>query len=180
MSAIQLAFTLRTSSNVKTVHLLGSWDNYKGQLPLSKDAAKAGGWKGTFRFQGSTLQAGQRYWYYVCRSRPLPSRSVIRRHHANVPTSISWTVTTSPMTPPSPSPKNPPLVDPSISSTSHAPAPVLPTLPLSPFPSVGSIASRPRSPRVVPCHPPRSPIPSPRNRTLPVASERPTIPLLQG
>ncbi|MCJ1411530.1 hypothetical protein MMC19_005620 [Ptychographa xylographoides] len=64
MSAIQLAFTLRTSSNVKTVHLLGSWDNYKGQLPLSKDAAKAGGWKGTFRFQGSTLQAGQRYWYY--------------------------------------------------------------------------------------------------------------------
>jgi len=64
MSAIQLGFTLRTSTNVKTVHLLGSWDNYAGQLPLSKDSAKAGGWKGTFRFQGSTLQAGQRYWYY--------------------------------------------------------------------------------------------------------------------
>lgn len=64
MAAIQLGFTLRTSANVKTVHLLGSWDNYSGQLPLSKDTAKAGGWKGTFRFQGSTLQAGQRYWYY--------------------------------------------------------------------------------------------------------------------
>lgn len=64
MAAIQLGFTLRTSSNVKTVHLLGSWDNYAGQLPLSKDSSKAGGWRGTFRFQGSTLQAGQRYWYY--------------------------------------------------------------------------------------------------------------------
>lgn len=64
MSAIQLNFTLRTSANCKTVHLLGSWDNYKGQLPLSKDTTKAGGWKGTFRFQGSTLKQGQRYWYY--------------------------------------------------------------------------------------------------------------------
>lgn len=66
MAAIQLTFnTLRTSSNVKTVHLLGSWDGYKGQLPLSKDSSKKGGWKGTFRFQGATLQAGKRYWYYV-------------------------------------------------------------------------------------------------------------------
>jgi len=64
MAAIQLGFSLRTSANVKTVHLLGSWDNYSGQLPLSKDTAKTGAWKGTFRFQGATLQAGQRYWYY--------------------------------------------------------------------------------------------------------------------
>ena len=64
MAAIQLGFTLRTSTNVKTVHLLGSWDNYAGQLPLSKDASKAGSWKGTFRFQGATLTAGKRYWYY--------------------------------------------------------------------------------------------------------------------
>lgn len=64
MAAIQLNFTLRTSANCKTVHLLGSWDNYNGQLPLSKDASKAGAWKGTFRFQGSTLKQGQRYWYY--------------------------------------------------------------------------------------------------------------------
>ncbi|KAK4113995.1 hypothetical protein N656DRAFT_788842 [Canariomyces notabilis] len=66
MSAIQLSFSLRVSSGVKTVHLLGSWDNYCGQLPLSKDktASKPGTWKGTFRFQPTTLEAGQRYWYY--------------------------------------------------------------------------------------------------------------------
>nr|OQO21552.1 hypothetical protein B0A51_10791 [Rachicladosporium sp. CCFEE 5018] len=64
MAAIQLNFTLRTSAHCKSVHLLGSWDNYNGQLPLSKDSAKAGGWKGTFRFQGATLKQGQRYWYY--------------------------------------------------------------------------------------------------------------------
>lgn len=64
MAAIQLNFSLRTSSNCKTVHLLGSWDNYSGQLPLSKDPSKSGAWKGTFRFQGSMLQQGQRYWYY--------------------------------------------------------------------------------------------------------------------
>jgi hypothetical protein len=64
MAAIQLNFTLRTSSNCKTVHLLGSWDNYSGQLPLSKDSKKSGGWVGCFKFQGSTLKQGQRYWYY--------------------------------------------------------------------------------------------------------------------
>jgi hypothetical protein len=66
MASVQLSFSLRTSSGVKTVHLLGSWDNYSGQLPLSKDktSSKSGAWKGTFRFQGATLQPGQRYWYY--------------------------------------------------------------------------------------------------------------------
>jgi hypothetical protein len=64
MAALQLQFTLRTSPNVKTVHLLGSWDNYNGQLPLSSDNSISGGWKGTFRFQGTTLSQGQRYWYY--------------------------------------------------------------------------------------------------------------------
>lgn len=66
MAAIQLSFTLRTSPNCKTVHLVGSWDKYAGQLPLSKDSSssKTGSWKGTFRFQGATLQQGQRYWYY--------------------------------------------------------------------------------------------------------------------
>lgn len=66
MASVQLQFSLRTSSGVKTVHLLGSWDNYTGQLPLSKDksSSKSGAWKGTFRFQGATLQPGQRYWYY--------------------------------------------------------------------------------------------------------------------
>jgi hypothetical protein len=66
MSSIQLSFSLRVSSGVKTVHLLGSWDNYVGQIPLSKDksSSKSGSWKGTFKFQNSTLEAGQRYWYY--------------------------------------------------------------------------------------------------------------------
>jgi hypothetical protein len=64
MAAIQLNFTLRTSSGCKTVHLLGSWDNYAGQLPLSKDPKKSGGWVGCFKFQGNTLKQGQRYWYY--------------------------------------------------------------------------------------------------------------------
>jgi hypothetical protein len=66
MSATQLSFSLRVSAGVKTVHLLGSWDNYVGQLPLSKDktSSKSGSWKGTFRFQGSTLEPGRRYWYY--------------------------------------------------------------------------------------------------------------------
>ena len=77
MSALQLSFTLRTSSNAKTVHLLGNWDGYKGQLPLSKDGSKSGGWKGTFKFPSSTLQSGQRYWYYVSREflllEPAPS-----------------------------------------------------------------------------------------------------------
>lgn len=79
MAAIQLSFSLRTSTNVKTVHLLGSWNNYSGQLPLSKDSSKSGGWKGTFRFQGATLQQGQRYWYYVSlrRSRELRSATML-------------------------------------------------------------------------------------------------------
>lgn len=66
MSSIQLTFGLRVSSGVKTVHLLGSWDNYSGQLPLSKDktSSKSGSWKGTFRFQPTVIEAGQRYWYY--------------------------------------------------------------------------------------------------------------------
>jgi hypothetical protein len=65
MASVQLSFSLRVSSGVKSVHLLGSWDNYVGQLPLSKDktSSKSGSWKGTFKFQGS-LEAGQRYWYY--------------------------------------------------------------------------------------------------------------------
>ena len=64
MAAIQLNFTLRTSANCKTVHLLGSWDGYQGQLPLSKDQKKSGGWTGCFKFNGATLKQGQRYWYY--------------------------------------------------------------------------------------------------------------------
>lgn len=61
--AVQLSFSLRTSSSVRSVHLVGSWDNYQRQLPLS--VAAKGQWKGTFRFQGSqSLKLGGRYWYY--------------------------------------------------------------------------------------------------------------------
>jgi len=67
MAATQLKFSLRTTATVQSVHLVGSWDGYQGQLPLSKDVSKsasAGAWVGTFRFQTSVLQPGQRYWYY--------------------------------------------------------------------------------------------------------------------
>ncbi|KAJ5338949.1 hypothetical protein N7541_010917 [Penicillium brevicompactum] len=63
MSSVQLKFSLRTSSNVKTVHLVGSWDGYQRQIPLSADE-KPGAWQGKFRFQTSMLQLGSRYWYY--------------------------------------------------------------------------------------------------------------------
>jgi len=64
MVSTSLSFSLRTTSTVKTVHLIGSWDGYQGQLPLSRDSAKKGSWKGTFRFSSKNMQAGQRYWYY--------------------------------------------------------------------------------------------------------------------
>jgi len=64
MSNTQLSFALRTTSNVKTVHLIGSWDGYQGQLPLSRDGSRSGSWKGTFKFQPNVLQPGQRYWFY--------------------------------------------------------------------------------------------------------------------
>jgi hypothetical protein len=63
---IQLSFSIRVSSNVKSIHLVGSWDGYTNQLPLSRDktASKPGAWKATFRFSSSQLTAGDRYWYY--------------------------------------------------------------------------------------------------------------------
>ena len=92
MAGIQLSFTLRTSPNCKTVHLLGSWDGYQGQVPLSKDSSKNGGWKGTFRFQPTMLKQGQRYWYYVSDSHinhiPVPTLTcsiqyIIDSHHVS-------------------------------------------------------------------------------------------------
>ena len=65
MAAVQLKFNLRTSPNVKTVHLVGSWDHYDRQIPLSRDSSKPGAWVGKFRFQTSMLKLGGRYWYYV-------------------------------------------------------------------------------------------------------------------
>lgn len=62
-TSTQLSFTLSTSAKVKTAHLLGSWDNYKQQLPLSCKE-KAGKWKGTFSFKNTMIKPGSRYWYY--------------------------------------------------------------------------------------------------------------------
>jgi hypothetical protein len=65
MATLQLSFSLRTTSQCKSVHLLGSWDNYQGQLPLTRDSSKSSAnWAGTFRFTGGTLNQGSRYWYY--------------------------------------------------------------------------------------------------------------------
>ncbi|CAK7566884.1 MAG: hypothetical protein SEPTF4163_004838 [Sporothrix epigloea] len=66
MANVQLSFNLRVSPNVKTVHLLGSWDQYSGHLPLTKDktSTKSTSWKGNFRFQNNILEPGNRYWYY--------------------------------------------------------------------------------------------------------------------
>jgi len=64
MPSTSLNFSLRTTSSVKTVHLIGSWDGYQGQLPLARESSKKGSWNGTFRFSSKNMQAGQRYWYY--------------------------------------------------------------------------------------------------------------------
>lgn len=67
----QLSFSFNTISKTKTVHLVGTWDGYKGQLPLTSQGS--GKWKGTFRFSEKTLKPGSRYWYYVSNnsSRPM-------------------------------------------------------------------------------------------------------------
>lgn len=61
---LQLSFSLRVSSSIKQVHLLGSWDNYLEHIPLSKDKSSSKTWSGTFRFPADLVQPGQRYWYY--------------------------------------------------------------------------------------------------------------------
>jgi len=91
--SLQLGFSLRTSPNCKSVHLLGSWDGYQGQLPMSKDSGRSGSWKGTFKFQGSTLRSGQRYWYYV-RAQCAVFADVLLTSCK----STSWMAITSPMT----------------------------------------------------------------------------------
>ncbi|KAL1900414.1 hypothetical protein Cpir12675_000880 [Ceratocystis pirilliformis] len=65
MSSIQLSFSIRVSSSVKSVHLAGSWDSYSGQLPLTRSSSSSSkSWKGTFNFKNFTLRPSGRYWYY--------------------------------------------------------------------------------------------------------------------
>lgn len=63
-SHIQQTFSLTVSSKVKTVHVIGTWDGYKGQLPLSK-GSKPGKWTASFKFPAEKMQPGGTYWYYV-------------------------------------------------------------------------------------------------------------------
>lgn len=175
MSATQLSFTLRTSSNVKTAHLLGSWDNYAGQLPLSKDPSKTGGWKGTFRFSSSTLKPGQRYWYYA--SPPIATH--INTQSLTFFNSTSWTVTTSRMTQLSLLPRNPLPADLSISSMFQHPDRPLPPLQPSAVLSVDPSVNLWRSPRDARCPHPRSSPQSPASPMRPVMSVRQTTALLR-
>lgn len=66
MGFTQFTFTLRLLSGVKSVHLLGSWDDYTTTLPLTKSRTSSSPikWKGTFKFPAATLQPGKCYWYY--------------------------------------------------------------------------------------------------------------------
>jgi hypothetical protein len=54
---LQLSFSLRVSSSIKQVHLLGSWDNYLEHIPLSKDKSSSKTWSGTFRFPADLVQS---------------------------------------------------------------------------------------------------------------------------
>ncbi|OJJ48116.1 hypothetical protein ASPZODRAFT_61739 [Penicilliopsis zonata CBS 506.65] len=113
MSAVQLKFSLRTSPNVKTVHLVGSWDNYSRQLPLSQDSSKAGAWAGTFRFQTSMLRLGSRYWYYY----------IMDGYHVSHDPAVEYTVEPTTgrklniLNVPKASPKQPPPISTSMGSS---------------------------------------------------------------
>lgn len=62
---VQLSFSIRVSTTVKSVHLIGSWDKYQRHLPLALDKnTSKSAWKATLRFHGDLVQPGKRYWYY--------------------------------------------------------------------------------------------------------------------
>ncbi|CAI7675777.1 unnamed protein product [Penicillium manginii] len=63
MASIQLKFTLQAPPNVKTIHLVGSWDNYSRQHRLHSEGQE-GLWSGELRSPLSVLQPGHRYGYY--------------------------------------------------------------------------------------------------------------------
>ena len=132
----QLSFTFASSSKVKTVHLVGTWDGYKGQLPLTSQGS--GRWKGTFRFSEKTLKPGSRYWYYVSHTHSFLISSYIRQsqHQLTMVNSTSK-MATNPRTTDHPALKsNPVPAVLSISSTS--PNPPSPPLPLPSRPSANA------------------------------------------
>ena len=174
----QLSFSFTSGSKVKTVHLVGTWDGYRGQLPLTSSGS--GKWKGTFRFSEKTLKPGSRYWYYVSRRHPhsTSSRRHAQRHQLTITNSTSKTVT-NPHTTKHPAVKSSPaLAEPSTSSTSLNPPP--PRYPPRTPPSPLSVNAPPPTlpTQVVPSPPPKSSTPSPPSRTNPAACARQTTPPL--
>ena len=174
----QLSFTFTTSSKVKTAHLVGTWDGYKGQLPLTSQGS--GRWKGTFRFSEKTLKPGSRYWYYVSHAYPPPATSYQyqQRHRLTIINSTSKTAI-SPPTINQPALKSSPV--PAATSTSstfpnQAPPPS-PRLPL-PSPLSANVAPPTHRTQAAPSLPRRLCIPSQLSRTNPVAYARQTIQLL--
>lgn len=63
MPYIELNFALQTPPNIRTIHLVGSWDNYSQILVLHSTGVK-GAWSRKFRFPISILKPGHRYGYY--------------------------------------------------------------------------------------------------------------------
>jgi len=64
MAAIQLNFALRTSANCKTVHLLGSWDNYARRYDMAPSQSCPGTWRLNIKFPETGSSGSKRYWYY--------------------------------------------------------------------------------------------------------------------
>jgi hypothetical protein len=77
-----LIFNSHTPPAVRSVRLLGSWDNFTTEYPMERDPRMGTGhWRGCHTFKNITcdgearatgpsrqggLKMGGKYWYYVC------------------------------------------------------------------------------------------------------------------
>lgn len=170
----QLSFTFTTSSKVKTAHLVGTWDGYKGQLPLTSQGS--GKWKGTFRFSEKTLKPGSRYWYYVSQSYSTPVTFYLhlQRRQLTIINSTSKTATNPPTTKQPVLKSSPAPAVPSTSSTSPNQARLPSRRQQHPSPPSANAAPPTHHTRAVPSLHRRSCTPSQLNRTNLVACARQT------
>jgi hypothetical protein len=91
----------QTHFSVRSVHLLGSWDNFATPYAMERDTRRVRGqWRGCHSFREDPhltrtgadvrkdggLRMGQTYYYYVC-----ALLLVEERHCANWAISMSWT-----------------------------------------------------------------------------------------